>query len=207
MSASADLSYTRGEFFHCLIYHTPRLAPPSTPLVWEGNFLARNRSEMWEIFRAIQSIVHEREATAVQGSPLPAPDWHTLYVCRICWSRIGWRINLQKNCARRHHPIHNIWPEPYVFNLKIPWVQQALRCGALPFAKGEHIMLHQIFGRGCGCERKATQCNTSCDVLWIILLLMIVFNGGLFGMDICTLIILFVVFGGQLFGCEKHKAC
>ena len=69
-------------------------------------------------------------------------------------------------------------------------------------------MLHQLFGRGCGCGPQKSQCNSSCDVLWIILLLMIVFNGGFFGLDICTLIILFVVFGGQLFGgCEKHKPC
>ena len=74
-------------------------------------------------------------------------------------------------------------------------------------------MLHNLFGGGCGCnkggERRCfTKCfnvsNSSCDVLWIILLLMVVFNGGLFGIDICTLIILLVVFGGQ-FLCGRGR--
>lgn len=64
------------------------------------------------------------------------------------------------------------------------------------------------FGGACGgCNNhKPTECNTSCDVLWIIILLMIVFNGGLFGLDICTLIILFILFGGCLFG-NKDRHC
>ena len=73
-------------------------------------------------------------------------------------------------------------------------------------------MLGELFGRfggfgGCGCEGRRE--NSSCDVLWIIILLMIVFRGGLFGLDICTLIILFIVFGKDLFCCEKreHKCC
>ena len=67
------------------------------------------------------------------------------------------------------------------------------------------------FGGGCGCgeRREPRECNTSCDVLWIIILLMILFNGNLFGLDICTLIILFVVFGGNFFGrgnnCERRE--
>jgi len=74
-------------------------------------------------------------------------------------------------------------------------------------------MFDKLFGGfggfgGCGCGHKPTECNTSCDVLWIIILLLILFNGGLFGLDICTLIILFILFGGSLFGkdrnCEKR---
>jgi len=75
-------------------------------------------------------------------------------------------------------------------------------------------MLHHLFGKGCGCERPRKEIclpfgkNSSCDVLWIIILLMIVFNGGLFGLDICTLIILFVVFGGKFFGgCKEKEQC
>ena len=67
-------------------------------------------------------------------------------------------------------------------------------------------------GGGCGCGGKRDGrdgCNTSCDVLWIIILLLILFNGGLFGLDICTLIILFVIFGGNFFGrgreCGERK--
>ena len=64
------------------------------------------------------------------------------------------------------------------------------------------------FGLGGGCGHRANECNTSCDVLWIIILLLILFNGGLFGLDICTLIILFILFGGSFFGkgrnhCER----
>ena len=72
-------------------------------------------------------------------------------------------------------------------------------------------MLGNLFGKGCGCERGGRKIclpfgtNSSCDVLWIIILLMVVFNGGIFGLDICTLIILFVVFGGKLFGCKEEK--
>ena len=66
-------------------------------------------------------------------------------------------------------------------------------------------MLGNLFGKGCGspCSSK----NSSCDVLWIVILLLVVCNGGIFGLDICTLIILFVVFGGNFFGgCrEKHE--
>jgi hypothetical protein len=55
----------------------------------------------------------------------------------------------------------------------------------------------------CGCKDFSK--NTSCDVLWIIILLLIVFKGGMFGIDICTLIILFIVFGKDLLGggCRK----
>jgi hypothetical protein len=64
-------------------------------------------------------------------------------------------------------------------------------------------MFGELFGKlggcGCGCGRQ----NTSCDVLWIIILLLIVFKGGAFGLDICTLIILFIVFGKDLMGCVK----
>ena len=60
------------------------------------------------------------------------------------------------------------------------------------------------FGCGCGGGHKPTECNTSCDVLWIVILLMILFNGGLFGLDICTLIILFILFGGCLFGKDRN---
>jgi hypothetical protein len=54
---------------------------------------------------------------------------------------------------------------------------------------------------GCGCgEPHPKKCSTSCDVLWIIILLMVVLKGGLFGLDLCTLIILLIVFGKDLFG-------
>ena len=77
-------------------------------------------------------------------------------------------------------------------------------------------MFGKLFG-GCGCggfDFKSS--NSSCDVLWIIILLLILFEGGLCGLDICTLIILFIVFGGKLglgriFGghdrCERHEKC
>lgn len=74
-------------------------------------------------------------------------------------------------------------------------------------------MFDKLFGGfggfGCGCDNRSNECNTSCDVLWIIILLLILFNGGLFGLDICTLIILFILFGGSLFGRERHceKRC
>ncbi|MCL2755828.1 MAG: hypothetical protein FWE45_02135 [Firmicutes bacterium] len=64
-------------------------------------------------------------------------------------------------------------------------------------------MFHEIFGRGCGCPSKRKQLK-SCDVMWIILLLFILFNGGIFGLDICTLVILAVVFGSQ-FLCKEKK--
>lgn len=67
-------------------------------------------------------------------------------------------------------------------------------------------MFHEIFGRGCGCGKRMPQMK-SCDIMWIILLLLIVFNGGLFGLDICTLVILAVVFGGKFLCKDKgeHK--
>jgi hypothetical protein len=71
-------------------------------------------------------------------------------------------------------------------------------------------MFDKLFGGcGCGCEKRDhVGCNSSCDVLWIIILLLVVFNGGLFGLDICTLVILFIIFGGgNLFGCERKERC
>ena len=73
-------------------------------------------------------------------------------------------------------------------------------------------MFDKLFGGfggfgGCGCDHRPNECNTSCDVLWIIILLLILFNGGLFGLDICTLIILFILFGGCLFGKDKRHNC
>ena len=71
-------------------------------------------------------------------------------------------------------------------------------------------MLNEIFGRFCGCGCGLQSKNSSCDVLWIIILLMIVFKGGAFGLDICTLIILFIIFGKDLLGgcgCKEHKCC
>ena len=73
-------------------------------------------------------------------------------------------------------------------------------------------MFGNLFGRlglggfGCGCEGKHGS-NSSCDVLWIIILLMIVFRGDMFGLDICTLVILFIVFGKDLLGCGCEKKC
>jgi hypothetical protein len=74
-------------------------------------------------------------------------------------------------------------------------------------------MFGDLFGRcGCGDERR-NEChnsNSSCDVLWIIILLMLVFKGGLFGLDICTLVILFIVFGKDLIGRgfdHREKCC
>lgn len=65
------------------------------------------------------------------------------------------------------------------------------------------------FGRGgCGCdgERRHNECRlSSCDVMWIIILLMIVFRGGLFGIDICTLVILFIVFGKDFLCCKGER--
>ena len=74
-------------------------------------------------------------------------------------------------------------------------------------------MLHEIFGRfGCGQRHDNCRTNSSCDVLWIIILLMIVFKGNLFGIDICTLLILFLVFGKDFLCCgerreREHKCC
>ncbi|MCL2228655.1 MAG: hypothetical protein FWC00_02370 [Firmicutes bacterium] len=67
-------------------------------------------------------------------------------------------------------------------------------------------MFNELFGRfggGCGCA--STKQASSCDVMWIIILLMIVFRGGLFGLDICTLVILFIVFGKDLLCCDKNR--
>ena len=59
------------------------------------------------------------------------------------------------------------------------------------------------FGRcSCGCEggRHHKDCQLrSCDIMWIIILLLIIFKGGFFGIDICTLVILFIVFGKDFF--------
>ena len=74
-------------------------------------------------------------------------------------------------------------------------------------------MFDRILDTFCDMGRKLFKnsgCNTSCDVLWIIILLLILFNGGLFGLDICTIAILFIIFGGNLFGGGKgncHKPC
>ena len=71
-------------------------------------------------------------------------------------------------------------------------------------------MFGELFGRfgGCGCEGERKERNTcrlsSCDVMWIIILLMIVFKGGLFGIDLCTLVILLIVFGKD-FLCRKEE--
>lgn len=68
-------------------------------------------------------------------------------------------------------------------------------------------MFGNLFGRG-GCGEHRT--NTSCDVMWIIILLLIVFKGGAFGIDICTLVILFIVFGQDFlcgFGGKRDKCC
>ncbi|MDR1917668.1 MAG: hypothetical protein LBQ05_01645 [Christensenellaceae bacterium] len=63
-------------------------------------------------------------------------------------------------------------------------------------------------GFGCGCEGpEPRKCATSCDVLWIIVLLMVVFKGGMFGLDLCTLIILFIVFGSDLLHMFTKKPC
>jgi len=68
-------------------------------------------------------------------------------------------------------------------------------------------MFHEIFGRGCGCgprERKPMSMLASCDILWIIILLLILFNGGLLGLDLCTIVILVIVFGPK-FLCKDKK--
>jgi hypothetical protein len=77
--------------------------------------------------------------------------------------------------------------------------------------KRRKIMIDELFksfgiGRN---EEGGRRCTSSCDVLWIIILLMVVLKGGLFGLDLCTLIILFIVFGKDLlraFG-PKHCGC
>lgn len=65
-------------------------------------------------------------------------------------------------------------------------------------------------GDDCGCHEKPKpqkKCSTSCDVLWIIILLMIVLKGGFFGLDLCTLIILFIVFGKDIMCKFKANPC
>ncbi len=61
--------------------------------------------------------------------------------------------------------------------------------------KGTNCNCHE-----CGCKEtsKPKKCSTSCDVLWIIILVMVVLKGGFFGLDLCTLIILFIVFGKDI---------
>jgi hypothetical protein len=65
-----------------------------------------------------------------------------------------------------------------------------------------------LHGFGCGNgEPIGKKCATSCDVLWIIVLLMIVLKGGMFGIDLCTLIILFIVFGSDILNIFSKKPC
>ena len=66
-------------------------------------------------------------------------------------------------------------------------------------------MFDKIFGGGCG--RKPMPQMRSCDIMWIILLLFIVLNGGLFGLDICTLVILGVIFGSHFLCKPKKEHC
>jgi len=70
-------------------------------------------------------------------------------------------------------------------------------------------MLGEIFerfgGNGCFCLPKGK--NSSCEVLWIIILLLIVLKGNCLGIDICTLIILFIVFGKDFMGKFGRKPC
>ncbi len=63
-------------------------------------------------------------------------------------------------------------------------------------------------GCDCDCEKKPKpkKCSTSCDVLWMIILLMVVLKGGFFGLDLCTLIILFIIFGKDIM-CKFHNPC
>jgi hypothetical protein len=65
-----------------------------------------------------------------------------------------------------------------------------------------------LHGFGCGePQPEGRKCTTSCDVLWIIVLLMVVLKGGLLGIDLCTLIILFIVFGGDILHIFNKKPC
>ncbi|MBS7400913.1 MAG: hypothetical protein KIG16_00155 [Eubacteriales bacterium] len=60
-------------------------------------------------------------------------------------------------------------------------------------------------GCDCNCEKpKPKKCSTSCDVLWMIILLMVILKGGFFGLDLCTLIILFIIFGKDIM-CKFHN--
>ena len=68
-------------------------------------------------------------------------------------------------------------------------------------------MFGELFERFCnphGCHGEQRR-NSSCDVLWIIILLMIVLKGGMFGLDICTILILFIVFGKDFLCRDKHE--
>ncbi|MCL2851010.1 MAG: hypothetical protein FWE01_01460 [Firmicutes bacterium] len=74
----------------------------------------------------------------------------------------------------------------------------------------------RMTGSGCGCnpcrprERKCMPQLKSCDLLWIIILLMLVLNGSLFGIDLCTIAILGLIFGPQLlcrFRCRPEPRC
>jgi len=71
-------------------------------------------------------------------------------------------------------------------------------------------MLKGMGGQGdCHCNNnpKPRKCSTSCDVLWIIILLMIILKGGFFGLDLCTLIILFIVFGKDIMCKFRNNPC
>ncbi len=59
----------------------------------------------------------------------------------------------------------------------------------------------------CNGSLKPKKCSTSCDVLWIIILLMVVLKGGFFGLDLCTLIILFIVFGKDIMCKFRNNSC
>jgi len=81
----------------------------------------------------------------------------------------------------------------------------AFRKGGTKNYKKENLkMFGDIFSRFCnpGCGQGGRQ-NSSCDVLWIIVLLMIVLRGGMFGLDICTILILAIVFGKD-FLCREN---
>lgn len=65
-------------------------------------------------------------------------------------------------------------------------------------------------GMDCDCkchESKPKKCSTSCDVLWIIILVMVVLKGGFFGLDLCTLLILFIVFGKDIICKLRSNPC
>jgi len=67
-------------------------------------------------------------------------------------------------------------------------------------------MFHELLkGKFCGCGHGKRRSMASCDILWIIILLLILFNGGLFGLDICTMLILAIVFGGMWLCCKDKK--
>ena len=70
-------------------------------------------------------------------------------------------------------------------------------------------MLKSMDHRECGCNEspKQKKCSTSCDVLWMIILLMVILKGGFFGLDLCTLIILFIVFGKDIMCKFKCNPC